>query len=114
MHGYQAQRPTSVNCQKIDDGPVLPVLVPFDDASRLPGVTCYKIFDVERVYRRYRSVVNVCGDVPDDFTVDVVDDFDDIFEQEALPETGGGSSFLPNDLSVSSTALQRLSKIVPT
>lgn len=45
---------------------------------------------------------------------DVVNDFDDIFGQEALWEGDDGFSFTADDCSVTDTSSARLSKTVPT
>lgn len=54
------------------------------------------------------------GGFPSELSAEVVDDFEDIFAEEKLRETDSGSPSSANYRSGITTALQQLSKIVPT
>lgn len=112
--GYPAERLAPVKRQKIGDGPLMLVLPPAAEVNWFLNVTRKTLSGVGSDYRRYRSMVDdVCG-VPSDFLAEVVDGLDDIFAQETLWETGGGSSVSDHDGLVTVMALQRLSKTVRT
>lgn len=70
--------------QKVDDGPKMPELVPAVDLSWLPGIVHIINCKAVRSYRWYHGFGDgdeiQLADVP----VDVVDNSDNIFAQEAL------------------------------
>lgn len=70
--------------QTVDDGPMVPILSPAVDMNWLPGVARNTFCDVEYHYRRCRGRVDENAGQPGDVLADLVDDFDDIFGQEAL------------------------------
>lgn len=73
-----------VNCEKVDDCTVGPVMAPKADVKQLPSVAYEKLFEVERDYRRYRSIVNEDAGQLADFPANVVKDRDDVFAREVL------------------------------
>lgn len=70
--------------QKVDDGAVVPVLVPAVDVNWLPGVTRKKISRFESDYERYCAVNNYGRSLPDNVPDDVFDYLEVIFAQEEL------------------------------
>lgn len=112
VQGYPDERLALLKRQKVDDNPVVPVLEPAVGVNWLLGVTRRAISDVAREYRQKREVVDDGGDLPADFLAEAVDDLDDIFVQEALWKTGGGSFFTAGDRPVLATALVWLSNKV--
>lgn len=80
----------------------------------LPGVALKTISEVEREYRRYRTVSGGDKGPPVDVSADVVDDFDYIFAQRVLWEDDGSASLTADDRPVVATYLTRLSHAVPT
>lgn len=98
--------------QKVDNGAVVPIMVPAVDVNWLSGISGKTFSEVERYYRRYRDIIDGGSGQPADVTADLVDDLDDVFAQDALWERDAGSSFTVVDHSVITTALSRLLKTV--
>lgn len=114
MRDNSADSLAPVKRQKVDDGPVRPVLAPAADVEWLAGVTRKTIANVKRDYRRYLKVVEDHCDLQYDVLAILLDGPDDIFAQKAFSENGGSSSFMTCDCSVIATALERLPDTAPT
>lgn len=99
---------------KIDEGPVVPVMVPAVDGNWLSGVVRKTLPEVERDYRRFYAIVYKDEGQLTDASSDVSDGLDDVFAQEGLLQGDGGLSFTTDYRYNVGTALARLSMTVPT
>lgn len=73
VRGYPAERHSTVNCQKVNDVSVLPVLALVIGVNLVSGVTPLTISDIKYDYRRYCRAVDDIGDLPADVRVDIVE-----------------------------------------
>lgn len=112
MRSYPTEILAAMKREKIENGPVVPILVSSVHANGLPDVTCKKFSNVESDYRGYCVVVD--GDLSSDVPAHVVDKFDDILEQKTFFMTCGGFLFTTSDRSLIETALKRLPKTFQT
>lgn len=84
IQGFRAEKTAPVKQQMVDDGPVVPVILPSIHVSRLRGEERKKLSKVERNYRRCLGRV---GDDAGQLAVllaNVVDYFVGVFAQQAL------------------------------
>lgn len=114
VQGFPVEKIAPVKRHKVDDGPMVHVVGPVVDVNWLRGVACRTFSEFERDFRSYRVIVAVDARQPADDPVEVVEDLDEVFVQEALWKEDGGSSFTGDDRPVTTTALTCLSKAAPT
>lgn len=86
VQDHPAEKIPPVKRQKIDDRPFVPVMAPAVDVDDLPGVSRKTVSEVQRDYRRYPGIIGDVSRQPAAVPVDMVDDPDDAFAQEALWE----------------------------
>lgn len=114
VHGFTAESIVPVKRYNVDKGSMVPVMVHRIDTNRLLCVTRKEIFETERSYRRYRSLLDDVAGQPAGVPANVVDDLYYVFVHEVLCDSDGGSCLTADALSVFAISLARLSKIVPT
>lgn len=112
IQGYPAEKIPTGKRQKIDHGPVVPVIAHAVDVSWLSGVACINIFEVDRNYQRYLHLVDDDAGQPVSIPADVVDHIDDVFAQDALSEGARGSCLTTDHRYDICTASAGLSKTV--
>lgn len=100
--------------KRVDEASVVPLMVPATSATWLPDVKRKAFPDDNGGYQRYCSIIDDDIGQPADSAVDVVNNFDDIFEQEGLWKGDGGYFSTADDQSVIGTALARFSMIITT
>lgn len=84
MRDYPAKTLALLKQEKIDGGPVVPVLAPAVDANWLRCVAGMTASTVQRDYKRYPGVVDEDDIFLSEVSAEVADDLDDIFVQEPL------------------------------
>lgn len=84
MQGCTAEQIAAVKRKKVDGGPVLPIDRPAVDVNWVPCVSCKTFIRVERNYRWYCGIMDDDPGQLADVSSDMVDDFDDVFTQEAV------------------------------
>lgn len=113
VQGYLDEKTEPVKLQKVDAGPVVPVMVRFIYLGRLRGVASKMISEVERDYRQYHAIIDGDAGQAADVPADEVDDLDEVLAQEALWERSGGPSFTADDRSVIVTAFAGFQRQFP-
>lgn len=81
---YMAKRIVLLKCQKVDNGPVVILIVPAIDVSCIPDVTRRRNAEAERDYRLYGGVTDDAPGQLADAQAVVVNYLDAIFAQETL------------------------------
>lgn len=114
VQAYPAEKIAPVRRKEVDDGSVVPFMVPTVDANWLPGVACRTFSEVDLDYLRYRAIADDDEGQPADVSANLPDALNDFFVQKGLWEGDCGSPFTADDLFVIVLALARLSKTAPT
>lgn len=108
VSGNPTERIPPVKRQKTDYGFALPVMDPAIDVQWLPGTCRKKGLGGHGVYKRYFSAVIRDAGFPSEVPAEAVEGIADIFDQEALWETGSGSFILATNCSIIAAILQPL------
>lgn len=111
---YPDERVTLLKRPNDTDGPSLLMLAPAGNVNWFTGVNRRKNIDSECYCWRYRGVIDDDEELPGDVPAKVVDGVDNIFAQNALWKTSGGSFFTVGIRSVVSKAWVWLSKTIQT
>lgn len=99
--------------QKADDGPIFLEMAPTVDVQWLPEATFKTILEFQSDDNLYLGVVDD-ESFGSEVLAEEVEDIDDIFAQERLRETAGGSFFSDTDRTAIAASIQQASKTVPT
>lgn len=114
VQGYPAERIAVVKRQKVDDGPVVPIMTPAVDVNWLSDLTPKATSKLERDYEQNRDMRDDDESQLANVSANVVSALDVTSTHETLWKRNGGPSLTADDRLIKTTVLARLIKTVPT